>query len=125
MTDLNLNTQEVFDQLEDIDESWALQLLDECEQEIHVNSISDQETDDQEIHVEQADPSLKFFETEQITDTQETAEEPHNNFEMDANTTAIERQIRTKAEQANSEPSNAKKVAQGFWSFFKRNKTVS
>jgi len=120
MSDLNLNTQEAFDRLEDIDESWALKLMDECEQEMQSTTI-----DDQEIHVEPTEQITYSSNIPQVEQAPLSSNENHADFFNDTNTTAIERQIILKAEQANSEPSNAEKAVQGFWSFFSKDKAIN
>jgi len=113
MTDINLKTQEA---IEDTDEDWALKLLNECEQEIHTNNI-----DDQEIYIEKT-PSSNTPQTAQLVFS---VQEEKVAVEINSGSTAIERQIRLKAEQAKLEPSNTEKTVQGFWSFLRRSKAVN
>jgi len=120
MSDLELNIQTAFDRLEDIDESWALKLMDECELEMRSTSV-----DDQEIHVDtenQTSYATNISQTEQVfLSANETS------FELvhSSHTTAIERQISLRAEQARTEPSSTEKSVKGFWSFLKRSKAVN
>jgi len=116
MTDFNLKTQEVINHIEDTDETWALKLLNECEQEINTNYIGDQE-----IYVEKMPPS-NIPQTAQLVFS---VEEDKVAVDINSDSTAIERQIRLKAEQAKLEPSNKGKKVQGFWSFLRRSKAVN
>jgi topoisomerase IA-like protein len=120
MSDLDLNTQEAFDRLEDIDETWALKLMDECEQQMHSTYI-----DDQEIHVELTEDATYESIISQAEQIFLQANENSTETKSDTATTAIERQISLKAEQAKAESSNAEKTVQGFWSFLRRNKAIS
>jgi|GEM_PF-4744381 len=119
MTDLKSNTQEAFDRLEDIDETWAHALMDECEQQMRSTD------DDQEIHVEPAQQTIYSSNIPQAEQISMPVNQNISEFNFDSETTAIQRQIYLKAQQVKSEPSNAEKAVQGFWSFLKRNKAVS
>jgi hypothetical protein len=126
MTETSLDTQEIFDQLEDIDETWALKLLDECEQDLQENSIISQASDDQVIRVKQSEPSFDIFNTEHSSESSNDAiKVSSDQDDISSETTAIERQMKLKADQAKSEPSNTGKVGQGFWSFLKKSKAVN
>jgi len=114
----DLNVQKAFDRLEDRDENWALKLMDECELEMQSTHV-----DNQEIHVEISEKNTFSSNTSQAEQVSSPANE--NSIENSTYTTAIERQIRLKAEQTKSEPSNADKAAQGFWSLFRRGKAVN
>lgn len=127
MSDQDLTVQEKFDRLKDIDDTWVLDLINECEQGMQQTQI-----DDEEIYVEKAvqAPFLSHIDqTEQVplltNEVFLPANQSHGNFLRAEPTTAIERQIIQRALKANTEPSNTNKALQGFWSFFRKNKAFN
>jgi hypothetical protein len=127
MSDDELSVEEKFKRLEDIDEKWALELMQECERDMHAAHI-----DDKEIYVEEPDfgtspPNFNQSELIPVLTDQIflPANESNGLFDKVEPTTAIERQIMQRAQQVKSEPSNTNKAFQGFWSIFKSNKALN
>jgi uncharacterized membrane protein len=127
MSDQDLTVQEKFDRLKDIDDTWVLDLINECEQGMQQTQI-----DDEEIYVEKAvqAPFLSHIDqTEQVplltNEVFLPTNQSHGNFLRAEPTTAIERQISQRALQEKTEPSNTNKALQGFWSFFRKNKAFN
>jgi hypothetical protein len=103
MSNLDLTTQDASEKLEDSEETWALKLMNECEQAMLIPIL-----DTPYIYVE---PIEQLSQPASIESVQ---------FKHFQYTTAIERQISLKAEQAMSAASNTDKVAQRFWSLFRK-----
>lgn len=108
MSDLDLSTQDASEKLEDSEETWALKLMNECEQTMRIPIL-----DTPYIYVEPV---------EQLSQPANVENVEFNHFQY---TTAIERQISLKAEQTMSTVSNTDKVAQGIWSLFKKKKSLN
>ena len=108
MTDLKQNIQEAFDELEDFDESWALKLLDECENDFQVKA-----NDEQAIYLENETTTLLFQkeETNNLNDKQP---------EKLVSPSAIELQMRQSVRQSKPESVKNELAPKRFWSFFKK-----
>lgn len=103
MSDVDLTTQVSLDKQLDAEDTWALKLLQECEQE-----QSSSQNDDQSIYIE----------NEVQTDIPTTLIKDQS-YNV-SSTTAIQRQINQKNLKSSQTVQQTEKEVKGFWSLFRK-----